>query len=493
MSDATLDQVHAPPELLSSGAAAADARAVSSTVLVSEGFPTPSHLSFAAATPSRSGLQQLGTIALLLYVAQLLTGEPDLTIRQLASPDYEGAVAYIRAIIDNGDIRSEFPNIPADRYAALRLAADQQLGLSARSTVAPASPGGSSLLASDLAGAVRQDKRWAFNGTSCARLAGSGKVSVLFWLESLQSALRGELGILDGKLQGQYLRQLVEGPILDQLLRKIEELPDLQAAAANGTATFEDYAAALIACADPDDALACHYEANRPHRNAGEKLSDALAREELAFRAAAAHGCKPGEAGRFWAVFGLLSSAERSAFTGRPGVRGRMQRPLRESAAAAAARHVALLADLLSWAKVQSTTTTPAPPRPCPPRAADPPPAAHGSASRHRRRSSSATAAAALASGAGHPAPTSSSEEDEAAPAMAAPAATPVSPRGPRSPPVYHYTGDRARDATETARRRASGECLKCLPGGLINSNPCRLHPSVPQESSAPRCFPYRD
>ena len=55
-----------------------------STVLVNEGSPTPSHLSFAAATPSRSGLQQLGTIALLLYVVQLLTCEPDLTIRQLA-------------------------------------------------------------------------------------------------------------------------------------------------------------------------------------------------------------------------------------------------------------------------------------------------------------------------------------------------------------------------------------------------------------------------
>ena len=32
---------------------------------------------------------------------------------------------------------------------------------------------------------------------------------------------------------GQYLRQLVDGPILDQLLRKIEELPDLQSAAAS--------------------------------------------------------------------------------------------------------------------------------------------------------------------------------------------------------------------------------------------------------------------
>ena len=149
-------------------------------------------------------------------------------------------MAFICAVIDNGAIRSEFPDVPADRYAALRLAAEQQMRLYARSTIAPSSPGGASLLASEIAGAIRPDKRWAFNGTSCARLAGSGKVSVLFWLESLQSALRGELGIHEGRIQGQYLRQLVEGPILDQLLRKIEELPDLQAAAATGTATFKD-------------------------------------------------------------------------------------------------------------------------------------------------------------------------------------------------------------------------------------------------------------
>ena len=93
-------------------------------------------------------------------------------------------------------------DVPADRYAALRLAAEQQLRLYARSTSAPASPGSASLLASEIAGAIRPDERWAFNGTSCARLAGSGKVSVLFWLESLQSALRGELGIHEGRIQG---------------------------------------------------------------------------------------------------------------------------------------------------------------------------------------------------------------------------------------------------------------------------------------------------
>jgi hypothetical protein len=58
-----------------------------------------------------------------------------------------------------------------------------------------------------------------------------GKVSVLFWLEfeSLESALRGESGIHDTRIQGQHLLRL-EGPILDQLFCKIEELPDLRAA-----------------------------------------------------------------------------------------------------------------------------------------------------------------------------------------------------------------------------------------------------------------------
>ena len=52
-------------------------------------------------------------------------------------------------------------------------------------------------------------------------------------------ALRGDT-TAERPNPGQYLRQLVAGPILDQLLRKIEELPDLQSAAATGTATFED-------------------------------------------------------------------------------------------------------------------------------------------------------------------------------------------------------------------------------------------------------------
>ena len=81
-----------------------------------------------------------------------------------------------------------------------------------------APPGGASgsILAAELAGAAAPDKRWAFNDTACARLNDSGgKVSVLFWLESLESALCGKLGINDTKIQGQHLRLLLEGPILE--------------------------------------------------------------------------------------------------------------------------------------------------------------------------------------------------------------------------------------------------------------------------------------
>ena len=35
---------------------------------------------------------------------QLLTGNQELDTRQLASPDYEGAVSYVLAVIDDGSI-----------------------------------------------------------------------------------------------------------------------------------------------------------------------------------------------------------------------------------------------------------------------------------------------------------------------------------------------------------------------------------------------------
>ncbi len=81
-------------------------------------------------------------------------------------------MAFICAVLDNGAISSEFPD-------ATRRSVSQRNSRCASRV--------SSLLASEIAGAVRPDKRRAFNSTSCARLAECCKVSVLFWLESLQS------------------------------------------------------------------------------------------------------------------------------------------------------------------------------------------------------------------------------------------------------------------------------------------------------------------
>ena len=114
------------------------------------------------------------------------------------------------------------------------------------------------------------------------------------------------------------LRQLVEGPVLTQLTRKIAELPAIRCAADRGEPTFADYAAAFIACADPDDALACHYAATRPKRHPGERLSAAVDRADPAFRAAAAHHRETAAAACVWAVYGLLTPSEHSTYTGRP-------------------------------------------------------------------------------------------------------------------------------------------------------------------------------
>ena len=176
-------------------------------------------------------------------------------------------MTYIRTLLDTGDLGRAYPEVPTQSYDELRRAVAAQLTCyehpmaASGHAVAPQSPG-LSLWASDLAGATRVDRQWSFNGTTCARL-GPGKISVLFWLDNLLSALRGEYNIHDGTQQGLCLRQLVSDEILHKLSRKIDELPDLRRAAAQGEATFDDYAAALIACSDPDDALACHYAASR--------------------------------------------------------------------------------------------------------------------------------------------------------------------------------------------------------------------------------------
>ena len=123
--------------------------------------PAPSQLPFTA-TPQPARQVQVGAFALLLSVMQLCTGVQDLTIGQLASPDYEGPVSYIKITIEDGTISREFPHVPPDRYPDLHRAAASQLSMYqatiARSAHSLASPG-ASILAMELAGAAAPDKR----------------------------------------------------------------------------------------------------------------------------------------------------------------------------------------------------------------------------------------------------------------------------------------------------------------------------------------------
>ena len=127
----------------------------------------------------------------------------------------------------------------------------------------------SSLAYPELAAPSRVDPRWAFDGTTCIMPSGScdGPISVQLWLEALKAELEG-LFIDKGPDQGRILRQLVEGPLRAKLASKIAETPELQQAVQQREATFDHYAAALISCADPDDALASHYAASHPKRRA---------------------------------------------------------------------------------------------------------------------------------------------------------------------------------------------------------------------------------
>jgi hypothetical protein len=204
-------------------------------------------------------------------------------------------------------------------------------------------------------------------------------------VEAVLDELKGSR-VQDPVLQGQFMLQLIVGQLHSRLLLQIQELPDIRAAVNAGSATFEHHAAAIIATTDPSAVLQSHHEAFLPRRQSRERLVDAVLRAELAFRTSAAHGCKPAAAGHYWAVFGLLTPAEQSSYTGLPGVLTRLRRPLHESEEAATTRFSNLVADLVTWAKAQYTTA-PAGQQQSTPRqeAAALPPQANGSATHHCR------------------------------------------------------------------------------------------------------------
>jgi hypothetical protein len=80
------------------------------------------------------------------------------------------------------------------------------------------------------------------------------------WLEAVLEELKGSC-VQDPVLQGQFMLQMLFGQLHFCLLQKIKELQDVRAAVNVGSATFEHYAAAIIATTDPSPVLQSHHEA----------------------------------------------------------------------------------------------------------------------------------------------------------------------------------------------------------------------------------------
>ena len=491
----------APEDSLLSPITATADRSESTTILVSEGSGLPRVLHQAFDDGARPP-----PLALLAQVLQSIAGH-EIPVANLSDPTSETALVYLLAIIDDGTVREEVPQIPNSWHASLRRTAATALDTLRHRITGPlpsitAAPHPSVTARLEPRLNPLDQQRWAFDGSHCAGISAE-RVTHHVWLEAVLEELKGSR-VHDPVLQGQFMRQMIVGPLHFRLLQQIQELPDVRAAVNAGSATFEHYAAAIIATTDPSAVLQSHHEASRPKRRPGERLVDAVLRAELAFRTAAAHGCQPAAAGRFWAVFGLLTPAEQSSYTGRPGVLARLRRPLHESEEAATTRAGDLVADLVTWAKAQYTAAPAGQQQRASRQEANAPsPRADGSATPRRRsatprghRPAAARAAAAAAPVAGPADPLAagsqsrSDEEDNAFPANAAAAAAAPSPRTP-SPRVFWYTGLQEDDAAETARRRARGLCLQCLPSGPINAWPCPVHSHRGQRTTAPRCIPY--
>ncbi len=286
------------------------------------------------------------------------------------------------------------------------------------------------------------------------------------------------------------MRQLIVGQLHSRLLQQIQKLPDVRAAVNAGSATFEHYAAAIIATIDPSAVLQSHHEASRPKRRSGERLVDAVLRAELALRTAAAHGCQPAAVGRFWAVFGLLTPLSsppiRAAqecwlsFAAHSGGGGH------ESEGAATTR----FSNLVTWAKAQYITA--------PAGQQQRPPLTGGRRSSPtsqrvrpaptpvcRTQGSPPHAAAAEAPSLGQPTPLSPD------PALTMRTTPSLSTRLPLAPlpapaPLPWRTGIRASGRPTQPKRRG----LQCPPSRPINAWPCPVHANRGQQTNAPRCIP---
>ena len=443
------------------------------------------------------------TMPQLLLTCIIEMGCSALSTEELDNPAHEVAFQWISGL-NLDQLREEFPFIPLDRCESLRSFAHihaLRIGSSRPPSAAPPAPPPPATAGRVPFRNPLEKVGWSYNGRSCTALATEGTISVHYWLEQLSGELEGQ-GVQDEVTKGQCMRQLLTEPLRGKLLAKVRELPELESAIKAGTATLSHhYADALVSCAGWSGDLSSHQEATHPARRNAESLQAATARAEHNWRAAAALGCCPSTAGCFWALFGLLTVAERALFTGRPGVNERMLRPFQEPAEAANRRYTALLDDLLKWARLQPSSDRDLhPPRP-PPSPAPPSPSG-GSPQQHSRSTSqpprrgasphpgrrpSAVAAPAVVTTA--PVMDAPDSDEDASPTAQATVAHAAPFR------AFNYTGNRGADEEETRRRMREHLCLYCWvsAGQGINGRPYPRDscPHHQQRLGAPGCRPY--
>jgi hypothetical protein len=290
----------------------------STTLLVSEGSCLPRVLQQAFDDGARPP-----PLALLAQVLQSNTGD-EIPVYNLSDPNSETALVYLITIIDDGSAREGVPQIPNSWHTSLCRTAATALATLRQRVAGPLPPLAAAtahLFATDCTDPhcnLLDQQLWAFDVSHCAGISAE-RVTNHVWLEAILEELKGSL-IQDPVLQGQFMHQMIVGPLHFRLLQQIQELPDVSAADNADSATFEHYAAAIIDTTDPGAILQSHHEASLPKQQLGELLVYAVLHAKLAFWTAASHCCQPAAACLFWAVFCLLTPTEQSSYTGRPGV-----------------------------------------------------------------------------------------------------------------------------------------------------------------------------
>ena len=424
-------------------------------------------------------------------------------------------------MLEDNSSGDDYPMIPRRRHHALltgtaaRTALDQSQARQRPLPTAPTTPSASTPVDRSRHG------DWRYDGKLCPAL-GPQPIPVHYWLGQLIPEPRDTgQGITDGVIQRQVVRQLLHGELRQSSLRRIEQVPSLDAIVCTGRATLKDHwAVALASCCKREDILRCHREATTPHRRPGEPLTLATTRHEQAVCAVASVGCPLAPGTQFWALYGLLTQEESVLCTSRSGVPDLLVGTLNEPPAAAAARFSALLlSDLLTWTRTQTSTAASS----CGGDGGGGSGGGGGGGGGRRNRGSGCSCGGGATAGRGgcnrergacstsgsrppiprpaHVASASqeaSDSDDSESPTAAATVAATASPPPVRAPwAPFCYTGDRAQGEAETARSIRLGPCLKCLPKGTGAS--CDPHPwgACPLHSTGnmnvPRASMYRD